>query len=59
MQFCACLPRLLQNIWEADPANGPFLLSKWDIFDGFHRCLLRPTDVGDFTYVVPPISGDK
>ena len=59
MQFGVCLPCLLQDIWEADLANGPFLLSKWDIFDGFHRCLLRPTDVGDFTYVVPPISGDK
>ena len=58
MQFGTCLPHLLQNIWEADPENGPVLLSKWDISDGFHRCLLRPADVGAFTYVVPPIPED-
>ena len=35
--------------------NRPVLLYKWDISDGFHRCLLRPEFVGSFTYVVPPI----
>ena len=58
MQFGACLPCLLQNIWEAYLANGTVLLSKWEISDGFHRCLLRPADVGAFTYVVPPIPED-
>ena len=58
MQFGACLPCLLQNIWEAYLANGTVLLSKWEISDGFHRCLLRPADVGDFTYVVHPIPED-
>ena len=58
MQFGACLPRLLQDIWEANLANGPVLLSKWDIYDGFHRCILRPADVEAFIYVVPPIPGD-
>ena len=28
MQFGAYLPRLLQDIWEANPADGPVLLSK-------------------------------
>ena len=58
MQFGSCLPRLLQRIWECDPADGTVLLSKWDISDGFHRCLIRPADVGAFTYVVPPLPGD-
>ena len=58
MQFGACLPCLLQNIWEADPENGLVLLSKWDISDGFHFFLLQPEDVGAFTYFVSPIPGD-
>ena len=53
-KFGACLPRFLQNIWEADPSDGPVWISKWDIYDAFHRCLLRPADIGAFTYVVPP-----
>lgn len=38
IQFGSCLPRLLQKIWEAKPADGPVLISKWDISDAFHRC---------------------
>ena len=58
MKFGAFLPRFLQKIWEADPSNGPVWLSKWDISDAFHLCLLRPGDIGAFTYVVPPLSTD-
>ena len=58
MQFGSCLPRLLQRIWEADPKDGPVFLSKWDISDAFHRCLLRPEDVGTFAYVIPPLPSD-
>ena len=54
MQFGAWIPCFLQNIWEADPSDGPVWLSKWDIYDAFHRCLLRPANIGAFTYVVPP-----
>ena len=54
MQFGACLARILQNIWEAKPADGPVCLPKWDIPDAFHRCNLRLPDIGKFTYVVPP-----
>ena len=28
-------------------------ISKWDISDALHRCLLRLEDIGAFTYVVP------
>ena len=58
MKFCACLPHLLQYIWEANAENGPLLPYKCDIPDGFHRCVLWTSDVGSFTYVVPPILGD-
>ena len=54
MQFGPCLPRFLQAIWEADPGDCPVFLSKWNISDAFHRCILRPFDIGKFTYVVPP-----
>ena len=36
----------------------PVFLSKWDISDTFHRCHIRPEDVGAFAYVVPPIPSD-
>ena len=48
-------PRLLQQIWEDDPQDGPVYLSKWDISDAFHRCVLRPSDVGAFSYFVMPL----
>ena len=55
MQFGPCLPCILQQIWEADPQDGPVYLSKWDISDAFHRCVLLPVDVGAFSYFVPPL----
>ena len=58
IQFEACLSRFLQKIWEADPSDGLVWLSKWDISDAFHRCLLRPGDIGAFTYVVLPLPTD-
>ena len=58
MQFGSCLPRILQQIWEDDPQNGPVYILKWDISDAFHRCVLRPADVGAFSYVVPPLPSD-
>ena len=33
-------------------------MSKWDISDAFHRCPLRATHIGAFTYVVPPLPSD-
>ena len=58
MQFGALLPRFLQNIWEADPSDGPLWLSKQDIPDAFNRCLLRPADIGAFTYAISPLPTD-
>ena len=58
MQFGARLPWFLKKIWEADPSDGLVWLSKWDISDAFHRCLLRLGDIGAFTYVVPQLPTD-
>ena len=58
MQFGPCLPRILQQIWEADPQDGPVYLLKCYISDTFRRCVLRPANVGAFPYVVPPLPSD-
>ena len=55
MQFGPCLPHLLQQIWEADPQDSPVYLSKWNITDAFHHCVIRSANVGAFSYVVPPL----
>ena len=55
MHFGPCFPRILQKISEAYPQDGPVYLSKWDIIDTFHRCVLRPADVGAFSYLVSPL----
>ena len=54
IQFSSCLARILQRIWEADPSDGPVFISKWDVSDAFHRCPLRPSHVGAFSYIAPP-----
>ena len=58
MQFGPCLPCILQQIWEAEPQDGPVYLSKWDISDAFQCCVLRPADVVAFSYVVPTFPSD-
>ena len=58
IQFGACLPRFLQKVWEADPAEGPVWLFKWDITNASHRCPLRAAHIGAFTCVVPPLPSD-
>ena len=58
MQFGTCLPRFLQKIWGDYSSDVPMWISKWDISDAFHRCLLRPADIGAFTYIVPPLPSD-
>ena len=55
IQFGAFLARILQQILDADPADGPVWMSKWDILDAFHQCNLRPSDVRNFAYAVPPL----
>ena len=58
IQFGAFLVRLLQQIWDANPVDGPFWMSKWGILDVFHWCNLRLSNVGNFAYVVAPLPTD-
>ena len=55
MQFGRDFPRILQEIWEVDPVEGPFRVSKLDVTDAYHRGTLRLSKVGAFTYVVPSV----
>ena len=58
MQFGRAFPRILQAIWEADPAEGPVRVSKLDVTDAYHRGTLKPSQVGAFAYVVPSVPED-
>ena len=58
MQFRRALPRILQVIWEADPAEGPVRVSKLDVTDAYHRGTLKPSQVGAFAYIVPSLPDD-
>ena len=58
IQFGACLPNLLHQIWEINLIDGPLYLSKWEIYDAFHRCNLCPADIGIFSYIIPLLYED-
>ena len=58
MKFGTCLTRLLQKIRESDPADGPIWISKYYIFDTFHRCNLLLSDIGKFTCIMPPLPAE-
>ena len=52
MHFGRAFPCILQAIWEAYLAEGPFQISKLDVTDAYHRGTLQPYQVGFFAYVV-------
>ena len=52
-QFGRSCPRILQAIWEADPAEGPVRVSKIDVTYAYHHITLHLSQVGVFAYVVP------
>ena len=53
MQFGKAFPRILQLIWEADPAKVPIQVSTLDVIDAYHCNNLCTSHVGAFAYVVP------
>ena len=55
MQFGRDFPRILQAIWELDPEKGPVRVSKHDVTDAYHCGTVKPSQVGVFAYVVPPV----
>ena len=59
LRFGRDFPRILQAVWEADPAQGLVLVSNLDVTDAYHRGTVRPSQVGSFVYVVPLAPGDK
>ena len=59
LQFGRSFPRILQVVWEADPAQGIFWVSKLDITDAYYRGTITPLQVGVFFYLVPSAPGDE
>ena len=59
MQFVRAFPRIPQEIWEADPVQGPVRVSKLGVKDAYHRVPLQPSQVCTFTYVIPSAPGDE
>ena len=55
MQFGRSFPRILHAIWGADPKKGPVRVSKLNVADTYHRGNLKPSQVGAFAYVIPPV----
>ena len=53
MHFGRAFPLILQDIWEADPAEGPVRVSKPDVADAYHRSTLRLSQVGAIAYAIP------
>ena len=58
MQFECEFPHILQEIWEADPAQGPVRVSKLYVTDTFHRGTIHLSQVDAFKYVVPSAPDD-
>ena len=44
---------MLQEIWEADLAQGPVRIYKMDIMDNYNWSNLQLPQVGTFYYIVP------
>ena len=53
LQFGCAFLRILQVVWEADSDKVPVRMSNLDMTDAYHRGTLRPSQVGDFTYIIP------
>ena len=58
MQFGRALPRLLQLIYDADPAHGPVYMTKVDVSDGFYQIWLNCDDVDKLGIVMPGLTDD-
>ena len=53
MQFGRALSYILQAIWESDPYKIPVQVPNMDVVDTYYRGMLRLSQVGVFTYVIP------
>ena len=59
LQFGRSSSRILQEVWEAYPAQGPVRVSRLVITVAYHRGTVTPSQVGAFSYVVPSAPGEK
>ena len=59
LQFGKTSPRILQEVWEADPIQGPVRVSKLEVTDTYHCGTVKPAQVGAFAYVIPLAPGDE
>ena len=57
IHFGRALPCIFQAIREADPVQGPFGVSEFDVIDAYHRGILRTSQVGVFAYIIPSAPG--
>jgi len=46
---------IITTIAQANPKNGPIIMAKWDIKDGFWRLTVAPKDAWHFCYVLPHV----
>ncbi len=53
MQIGHALPRLLQRIAYADPTQGPLLMAKFDLSDGYYRVRLSPEAALELAVILP------
>ena len=59
LQFGRAVPRILQEVWVEDQAQGPVRVSKLDVIYAYHHSTVTPSQVGEFSYVVPLASGHE
>jgi len=52
-QMGQVLWHIITMIAKANPNNGPIVMAKWDIKDGFWRLTVSPEDAWHFCYVLP------
>ena len=57
LQFGWAFSRILQAVWEADPVQGLFRVSKLYVTDAYHRGTIAPAQLGAFAYVIPSVPG--
>ena len=58
MQFGRAFQRILRAIWEADLEEGLVRESKPDGMGAYHQGTLKQSQVGGFTYIIPPVPDD-
>lgn len=59
MQFGQTLRRCVQRILQADPANGPVLMAKFDYSDGYYRVPVSNAGTKKLATLLPRVPGES